>query len=180
MTDDLLALFGRLTPKQRQGVIRIVESEIAGEPLRKLFEGPQRICTETTYYRAKPPGWHRQERFRNALDAARAVAWSFSMENAVEEAVQRLTVSAPDAARELQRQITKGDKDSDRRDAAKAVLDRVDVKTASKGTVMSDVEQSIKFDLSGLPAEVLRAIGHEGEPEEAETGSAGRAGEEGH
>ena len=59
VTDEVLTLLGGLTPKQRQGIVRIVEAELAGESLASLFAGDGRICTETTYYRAKPPGWQR-------------------------------------------------------------------------------------------------------------------------
>lgn len=140
MSDEVLTLLAPLTPKQRQGIVRIVESELAGENMARLFKdfpGKSKICAETTYYRAgdakNPPGWYHQEPFRKALEACRAAAWGFGMEHAVREAVQIITITAPAAARELQRQVGKGEKDVDRRAAAKTILDRTDRATASKG-----------------------------------------------
>ena len=139
VTDEVLTLLGGLTPKQRQGIVRIVEAELAGESLASLFEGKGRICTETTYYRAKPPGWHRQGRFQEALKAARASARAFGMENAVQEAMQVLTISAPAAARELQRQVGDGERDSDKRSASNSILDRLD-KTAPRQVDVFDMD----------------------------------------
>ena len=143
VTDEVLTLLGGLTPKQRQGIVRIVEAELAGEPLGSLFVGKGRICTETTYYRAKPPGWHRQARFQEALESARVSAWAFSMENAVQEAMQVLTISAPAAARELQRQVKAGDRDSDKRSASNSILDRLD-KTAPRQVDVFDMEKWVQ------------------------------------
>lgn len=106
VSDDLLTLLGRLTPRQRQAVVRIVEAELAGVPLRVLLEGPNRICTKTTYYRTKPrPGWHHQARFREALAMARRDAAGHRLATALEEAIEELTLAAPEAARELRRQV---------------------------------------------------------------------------
>jgi len=140
MTDELLNLLAPLSPKQRQGLVRIIEADLAGEPLVRLFHGEDRICAESTYYRAKPPGWHRQAKFQAALHAARETAWAFSMQHAVQEAVQILTVAAPLAARELQRQIRAGEKDTDRRDASKTVLNRLE-KTAPRQVDVFDLER---------------------------------------
>jgi hypothetical protein len=140
VTEELLDLLGPLTPKQRQGIIRIVEADLAGESVVSLFRGSNRICAESTYYRAKPPGWHRQEGFQAALKAARETAWAFSMQHAVQDAMQILTVSAPEAARELQRQIRAGEKDVDKRTAANSVLDRLD-RTAPRQVEVFDVER---------------------------------------
>ena len=106
VSDDLLTLLGRLTPRQRQAVVRIVEAELAGVPLRALLEGPNRICTKTTYYRTSPrPGWHHQARFREALAMARRDAAGHRLATALEEAIEELTLAAPEAARELRRQV---------------------------------------------------------------------------
>lgn len=136
MSDDALGLLAPLTPRQRNAIVRIVEAELDGRDLRSLLRGPDKICNETTYYRQAdgkaPAGWYHQEAFRRALDAARAAAWGFGMEHAVREAVQIITITAPAAARELQRQVRAGEKDTDRRAAAKSVLDRADRATATK------------------------------------------------
>jgi len=106
VSDELLTLLGRLTPRQRQAVVRIVEAELAGVPLRALLEGPNRICTKTTYYRTSPrPGWHHQARFREALAMARRDAAGHRLATALEEAIEELTLAAPEAARELRRQV---------------------------------------------------------------------------
>lgn len=164
VTDDLLDLLGPLTPKQRQGIIRIVEADLAGESLVSLFQGPNRICAESTYYRAKPPGWHRQEAFRAALEKARETAWAFSMQHAVQDAMAVLTISAPEAARELQRQIREGEKDHDKRDASKTVLDRLD-KTAPRQVEVFDVEQWKQDRQSRLSAVLEMEDFGEEEPE---------------
>lgn len=136
LSDDALALLAPLTPRQRNAIVRIVEAELDGRDLKSLLNGPNKVCNETTYYRQadgkRPAGWYHQEPFRRALEAARAAAWGFGMEHAVREAVQIITITAPAAARELQRQVRAGEKDADRRAAAKTVLDRADRATATK------------------------------------------------
>lgn len=51
----------------------------------------------------------------------------------------------------------------DRQKAAFGILDRADIKTAAKGTVNESGGKSIVFDLSGLPADLLRSITDAGE-----------------
>jgi len=151
-----------LPARQRRAVLRIVEAEVTGVALTRLLKTPYScpycglvvgqpgdprdprkialgahaegcekkptpwrfICRMTVYYRK----WARQPPFVEALDAARSEVTSHAMQHAV----SILQTGTPDAALELVRQIGEAEKDSDRRLAAVAILDRAGIETAVK------------------------------------------------
>jgi hypothetical protein len=51
----------------------------------------------------------------------------------------------------------------DKQKAGFGILDRADAKTAAKGTVVESGAKRISFDVSGLPADVLKHIAHAGQ-----------------
>ncbi len=58
--------------------------------------------------------------------------------------------------------------DADRQKAGIGILDRADLKTASKSTVVDSGTKRIEFDLSGLPADLLGSLADAGEPGSAD------------
>lgn len=100
---DLAALLARLSPAQAQAVIRIAESELAGQSVESLFEGPRKICSRTTYYRKR--GWAHKPEFLLALAQARREIRAQRLTDVVEDAIAELKLSTPLAAADLRRQI---------------------------------------------------------------------------
>jgi hypothetical protein len=156
---ELSATLRTLPARQRQAVLHIVQAEMGGVALTRLLKtayscrwcgwreqagatraarkaslaaheaGCERaglpwafVCHASTYYGR----WARDEAFQQAL----AQAWG----EVTAQAVTILQASTSLAARELQRQVRQGEKDTDRRLAAVAILDRAGVETAAKAT----------------------------------------------
>lgn len=159
---DLQEKMHLLTPAQRRAITRILLGEAAGIPLTRLLKTSyscsycgrvigrsgetQEVrkaalaehkteCENTggkwlfaanyaTYYGQ----WKDSPHFLECLSEARAEF----VGHALGEAARILQLGTPDAARELVRQIARGEKDYDKRSAAIALLDRADLKTAEK------------------------------------------------
>ena len=127
-------------------ILRLAHARATQQAETPVFELAD-TCSRTTWYgryrknpvtgeRYKTPGWIDDPAVLNALQVAteRARRWEDTrISRALTEARLILVESTPDAARELKRQIDHGDKDVDRREASKAVLDRAGFETASKG-----------------------------------------------
>lgn len=101
--EEVLAL---LTGQQARGVVRIVQAELAGEPLSSLLDREGQICTSTTFYGSgKRRGWKGKPEFRRALELARRDYRRWMLENGTGEALVVLASTAPLAAEALRQQI---------------------------------------------------------------------------
>lgn len=163
MSEQLTELLNRLSAQQRRAIQMILQAEADNQPITTLLKtayscqycghvigrpttprddrkallahheaecdkAPVRwqfAVNHSTFYHK----WSREKLFTDALDLARATVTSQALANAR----RILQAGTPEAAAELLRQIRKGEKDSDRRGAAVALLDRADVTTAGKG-----------------------------------------------
>lgn len=152
-----------LSGAQRKAIRMIVEAEATGLPLSHLLKTPYscRWCGKVigrsgmgrderkalqerheeqcerngqpwkfaanlrTYYHK----WQKDPLFVEALESARAEV----VQEAITTAAAMLQLNTVTSVRELVRQVTDAEKDSDRRLSAVAILDRADVTTASKG-----------------------------------------------
>jgi hypothetical protein len=152
----------QLTAQQKRAILRIVQAEVDGVPLSRLLHTPyscqwcgwiagrsgqkneerkkalvtheaecerhgqpwQFIAAHNTYY----VKWRENQAFRDTLEQARADV----VQDALQSAATLLQINTTGAVRELVRQISEAEKDSDRRLSAIAVLDRADVSTAHK------------------------------------------------
>ena len=84
-----------LTHQQRAAIPRIVLALLEGRGIASLLRGPDKICSQTTYWRrAKPPvhsaGWAHQPRFQRAMAAALDDLRLRTETDVVEESVQRI------------------------------------------------------------------------------------------
>lgn len=131
----LAALLGRLSAQQAQGVIRVVEAELAGVSIEALFEGENAICSRSTYYHKARGGWIHKPAFQEALAQARQEMRAHRLTHIVDDAIAELKMTTPLAARDLRRQIV-GDEDAVAAlarmllDNKAAVSDRVDAALA--------------------------------------------------
>lgn len=152
----------QLTAQQKRAILRIVQAEVDGVPLSRLLRTPyscqwcgwiagragqkkeerkqalanheeacdrhgspwQFIAAHNTYY----VKWRENPAFQEALEDARDNV----VQDALQSAATLLQINTTGAVRELVRQITEAEKDSDRRLSAVAILDRADVSTAHK------------------------------------------------
>jgi len=92
--------------------------------------------------RYKTTGWADDATVQRALQVAteRAQRWEDTrISRTLTEARLVLVEASPAAAKELKRQIEEGEKDKDRREASKAVLDRAGFETAAKGQTVEVV-----------------------------------------
>lgn len=158
---DLQEKMDLLTPAQRRAIIRILLGEAAGVPLTRLLktayscshcgkvigrsgdEGVSRkedlatheaMCESdekwvfaanyATYYGK----WRESIYFLECLNEARAELVSA----ALDETIGILQLGAPQAARELLRQVAEGEKDVDKRSSSFGILDRAAMGTARK------------------------------------------------
>ena len=218
---ELSAALAVLTSQQARGVTRIVQAELAGEPISSLLDHPGQMCTSTTYYGSgRRRGWKDKAEFREALALARRDYRQWLLEESTGEALSILGSTAPEAARALRQQIV-GDgpavmvlemalatqepelrrnaatrlgetglaavvpalsralqretvpkvrealvvalgqvggwRDSDRRAAAMGVLDRADVKTATKQALSVNQDEFLS-PLVGLSDEELEQV----------------------
>lgn len=125
-------------------ILRLAHARATQQVESTVFEMPD-TCSRTTWYgryrekggvRAKAPGWADDPAVQRALQVAteRAQRWEDTrISRLLTEARLVLVEASPAAARELRRQIGEGEKDKDRREASKAVLDRAGFETAAKG-----------------------------------------------
>jgi hypothetical protein len=151
-----------LSAKQRQAIVAIIEAQRQGVAYTRLFSTPyscqwcgremgrsgdgrderkQLLSThEADCARNGKPWpfvashaifygkWKNDPDFSAALTEARDMV----LKEAVSMALFELQISTPEAVAELRRQVQEGEKDTDRRHAAIAILDRADVSTAPK------------------------------------------------
>lgn len=102
-SDTLSALLAELSPLQAAAVTRIVEAELAGQTVESLFDGPNKMCSRTTYYRKR--GWVHHPAFLAALAQARREVREQHLKTTVDDAVAMLKAATPLAAQDLMRQI---------------------------------------------------------------------------
>jgi len=103
---ELVTALARLTGQQARGVVRIVQAELAGRPLSSLLDGPDQMCTSTTYYGSgKRRGWRGKAEFREAVALARRDYRKWMLEQGTSEALTILASTAPEAARALRVQV---------------------------------------------------------------------------
>lgn len=109
-SDQLNTMLNGLTTKQAQAVIYMAEQiELQHRSVESLLKSGDKVCSYKTYYEAG--GWNDQAAFQDALRLARQEVRSARMSEAVNAALDRLKLAAPDAAADLHRQIT-GDHDA--------------------------------------------------------------------
>lgn len=152
-----------LSAQQQRAILRILEAEVDGTPLTRLLRTPYScrwcgqvcgrpgmkrderkallaahedecrrqgkpwhfIAAHKTYYAV----WRANPAFLEALEQARHEV----TQEAITTAAAMLQMNTISAVRELARQVTEAEKESDRRLSAVAILDRADVNTAAKG-----------------------------------------------
>lgn len=196
LTDELNQLLSKLrTRKQRQTVLRLAEAAAIGRTEADTLKLPD-TCTNSTWYgQRRPdgdggwiqkPGWRDDPDIQAALEAARKRAqwWQDQAEarriakrqEQVAEARDLLSEYAPHAAKRLFVLMGQAGNEETRRKAANDILDRADEATASKAIEKGEHVQRVHFDLSGLPADLLRALANGGD--EAGAGGGGEGGTE--
>jgi len=106
---------GRLTPRQREAIPRLVRALAEGTTMRALLKGEDRICAWSTYYRPRR-GWYHQPFFREVLAQAQREYDAARLRTAVEDAAERMRRAAPTAV-ELAEQVVvtvlRGDREGD-------------------------------------------------------------------
>lgn len=134
-------------------ILRLAHARATQQAESPIFELGD-TCSRTTWYgryrtnkatgeRYKTSGWIDDPAVLQALQVAteRARRWEDTrISRALTEARLILVEASPSAARELRRQIDHGDKDVDKREASKAVLDRAGFETAAKGQQQAIIE----------------------------------------
>lgn len=130
--------------KMHATILRLAHARATQQVESAVFDLPD-TCSKTTWYgryrvregrRVKAPGWSDDSAVQRALQMAteRAQRWEDTrISRHLTEARLVLVEASPAAAKELVRQIDAGEKDKDRREASKAVLDRAGFETAAKG-----------------------------------------------
>jgi hypothetical protein len=159
---DLQTQLTKLSQQQQRAIVMVVMAESRGVPVNRLLKTPyscgfcgavvghsrdgrdirmaalsahRETCERrgqpwhfaanlTTYYTK----WRRSSDFEKCLNLARQEV----LQSALSSAVWILQMGTPEAALELRRQVTGGEKDFDKRMAAVAILDRADLSTAGK------------------------------------------------
>lgn len=177
LTDELSKALGKLTGqharKKRATVLRLAEGAAIGRSQQATFRLPD-TCSFKTWdgqYRGqvKQDGWKDDPDIQAALAAAtrRAQWWQDQAESRRIAERQENVARARDKLAELSwAAVLKlgallGSENSETaRKAANDILDRADEATASKSVVREDAhgEQVVKFDLGGIPADLLGAI----------------------
>jgi hypothetical protein len=136
ISEEAQSALNDLTPQQAMGAIRIAQAAAEGRGVNSLLSGPaeQRICARSTYYgRTGRPGWSHQEPFRRAVALAKRDLVAWLAENAGQETLQILRACAPQAARELQRQLA-GDPV-----ALEALIEALDAPTPEERRLAADM-----------------------------------------
>jgi hypothetical protein len=175
-SDELKNKFKRLTPKQARTITAIVGAEAkgiaAGRIIRKSYScrwcgnrSQNLVCKEKHEAKCQRRGQAWQfvisvsqfqrccaiPEFKECLEQARLE----TNLAALDEAKSLLQMSAPLAARELNRQVVEGEKDRDRRAAATAILNRVDWEAGRKQTDQTRKDKIIEL------LEALRGVSEE-------------------
>lgn len=145
---------GKNSPLSRRSlmhttILRLAHARATQQQEGGIFDLPD-TCSRTTWYGRyhkdatgeprKGRGWVDDPAVLRALEVAteRALRWEDTrISRALSEARLILAEGAPDSARELRRQVGEGERDVDKREASKAVLDRAGVETAAKGQSQS-------------------------------------------
>lgn len=133
-------------------ILRIADAAARDESIKRLLHDDPKTCSEPTWYgRYKGgefhPGWRDDPAIARALQIAseRAQRWyNTRVARSLQEAAQELALGAPEAAKELRRQVGHGERDTDRREAAKAVLDRAGVETAPKQSQQHSLDEDLE------------------------------------
>jgi hypothetical protein len=106
VSDELIVVLSRLTARQAEAILRIVQTELEGRRISNLLYGSGRMCAPSTYYGTKKrKGWQHNPEFNRALELARRDYRKWMMEYGVGDALAILVGTAPDAARALRRQV---------------------------------------------------------------------------
>ena len=153
-TYELSLLLMALTTQQRAAIDRIVQQiYIDNRPLAELFRGDNRICTEAKYYRRGvmdeetggwrlSPGWHHDKAFQDALKEATRLALAVRTKEelaALATAKRRARLAAGDIVFNLLGIVHAGDKDSDRVNAGRTLLDYAETDVADEtGSAATD------------------------------------------
>ena len=99
-----------LSAQQANGLVRIAEADILGNPISSLLDCPGQICTSTTYYGSgKRKGWRGKLEFRTALMLAQRDARAWKMKHGPGDAMVTMSSGAPPAAQALVQQVTSDD-----------------------------------------------------------------------
>lgn len=171
-----LRLVGQGAPAKQRSmmhatILRLAHARATQQVESAVFDLPD-TCSKTTWYgryrgqrgaRVKKPGWSDDAAMQRALQVAteRAQRWEDTrISRILTEARLVLVEASPEAAKELKRQIREGERDKDRREASKAVLDRAGFETAAKG------QQSVEMVVTA--AERIAAMQRAREAEEGE------------
>lgn len=123
--------------KKRATVLALVEARLAGVSEETVWGRPE-TCSRSIYHGK----WRREPLFSDVLEHVTGLAreWQSGLRLAsLEAAAERLALFAPDAVDTLIQLLDERYEPRDRRQAAVALLDRADVKTALKGFVALDV-----------------------------------------
>jgi len=150
-TADALTILSEASPKAGQELRRQVTGDLeAVEALsRKLAEAVRDRNVALVIVLAESLGDTGLSAARPALVGALEADWSDAAAGDGLQVYRALSHALAKIARAL---------DPERQKAATGVLDRADLKTAAKGIVKDESEQVIKFDLGGVPPDLLRAI----------------------
>jgi hypothetical protein len=106
VSDELLILLARLTARQAEGVLRIIQAELGGHPLSSLLDCEDQICSSNTYYGTRNrTGWRKKPEFVKALELARRDYRKWLLDHGVEDALTILAATAPDAVRALRQEV---------------------------------------------------------------------------
>ena len=171
LTFEISEALSGLTRKQRTTVLRLAEAAAADRP--QPFDRAD-VCSKTTWYGRyshgnKRPGWRDDPAIQHALElaTARAQEWEDThIARQIAKTRRQLADHAPGAELSLYGLALGATSEGTKRLACLDILNRVGAELASKATVPDAPgggEMTVKFDLSGLPAEALTEVAGEGE-----------------
>lgn len=95
-SERVIGMLAALTQRQRAAIPRLVETLAEGGSVRSLLHGPDKICTERTFYR-KGRGWSHQPYFREVWRQAQEEYERLRLTRSVEDAAERLRRLTPRA-----------------------------------------------------------------------------------
>jgi hypothetical protein len=107
----LQAALDKLSPQQAAGVIRIVEAELRGVSIERLFVGDDAMCARSTYFAKNRGGWKHKPEFKAAEDLARQEYRGWRLGNVVNDGTDAIKLMVPLATNEMKRQLV-GDVDA--------------------------------------------------------------------
>lgn len=155
-TFELAEKLIRLSPQQRAAIDRIVQHVyLENKPWAPLFQGQDKICGEANYYRRGAldpdtggwktrPGWAHDKEFVDALDTAARLALQVRSREelvALQTAKRRARLAAPGVVGGLIMIAGDSEKDSDRVNASKVVLDYAGAPDSEAGDSVTTDEQ---------------------------------------